>query len=143
MNKFSYQEALDKIISGQIDPPPVGKTVGFKLVSYSEGKARFEMKADRRHHNPMGTMHGGVMCDIVDGAMGVAFASTLREGETFTTVNLQINFFKQIIESDLIAEAQVVRRGKTIGYVESQLKDPEGNLIASAQSTCIVIKLNE
>ena len=90
----------------------------------------------------MGTMHGGVLCDITDAAMGVAFATTLKVGETFTTVNLQINFFKQIKESDLIAEAQVIRRGKTIGYVESQVKDPEGNLVASAQSTCVVIKLN-
>lgn len=140
---FSFKETLDKMMAGEIDPPPIEKTIGMRLVSYSEGYAKFKMKAEKRHHNPMGTMHGGIMCDILDAAMGLAFATTLTDGETFTTINLQINFFKQIKESDLIAEAHVVRRGKSTGYLESQLKDPEGKLVASAQSTCMVIKLND
>jgi len=42
----------------------------------------FEMEADERHHNPMGTLHGGVYCDLADAAMGYAYASTLGEGES-------------------------------------------------------------
>ena len=46
------------------------------------GRAVFEMRAEERHHNPMGTLHGGVYCDLADAAMGWAYAATLAEGES-------------------------------------------------------------
>lgn len=53
-------------------------------------------EASGRHANPMGTLHGGVLCDIADAAMGMAYASTLEEGETFGTLELKINFLKPV-----------------------------------------------
>jgi uncharacterized protein (TIGR00369 family) len=63
-------------------------------------------------HNPMGTLHGGVYCDLADAAMGYAYASTLAEGETFTTVELKINFFRPVRKGRLTAEARVVKAGR-------------------------------
>jgi len=62
------------------------------LKSVEPGHAVFEMEADERYHNPMGTLHGGVYRDLADAAMGYAYADTLGEGETFTTIELKINF---------------------------------------------------
>jgi uncharacterized protein (TIGR00369 family) len=92
-----------------------------------------------QHANPMGTLHGGILCDIADAAMGVAFASTLKAGQSFTTIELKINFFRPVWEAQLKAEAKVVRRGSTIGYVECEVTDEQGHLVAKAASTCMVL----
>jgi len=59
----------------------------------------------------MGTLHGGILCDIADAAMGMAFASTLAPGESFTTIELKINFFRPVWEARLRAEGKVVPYG--------------------------------
>jgi len=76
------------------------------------------MEADERHHNPMGTLRGGVYCDLADAAMGYAYAATLAEGESFTTVELKINFLRAVRKATLPAEAKVVKAGSTLGKVE-------------------------
>jgi uncharacterized protein (TIGR00369 family) len=88
----------------------------------------------------MGTLHGGILCDIADAAMGMAFASTLAPEESFTTVELKINFFRPVWEAQLKAEGIVVQRGRTIGYVECTITDQRNELIAKAASTCMVLR---
>ena len=85
-----------KMVRGEVPPPPVGRLLGFVLKSIEPGRAVFEMEADGRHHNPMGTLHGGVYCDLADAAMGMAYAATLGEGESFTTVELKVNFLRAV-----------------------------------------------
>ena len=82
----------------------------------------FSLDADERHHNPMGTLHGGVLCDIADVAMGLAYGSTLEEGETFTTLELKINFLRPVRSARLVADGLVVQRGK-IGRSGGMLGD--------------------
>jgi uncharacterized protein (TIGR00369 family) len=68
------------------------------------------LAAGLQHANPMGTLHGGILCDIADAAMGMAFASTLAPEESFTTVELKVNFFRPIWQAQLKAEGTVVQR---------------------------------
>jgi uncharacterized protein (TIGR00369 family) len=121
----------------QLPAPPVSRLIGFAMKSIEPGKAIFEMEADERHHNPMGTLHGGIYCDLADAAMGFAYASTLEEGETFTTIELKINFLRAVRKGTLIAEARVLMEGSTVGYVECEVKDQTGKLVAKVASTCI------
>jgi len=88
----------------------------------------------------MGTLHGGILCDIADAAMGIAFASTLPSDESFTTIELKINFFRPVWKAALKAEGKVVRRGSTVGYVECEITDENGKLVAKAASTCLVLR---
>jgi uncharacterized protein (TIGR00369 family) len=110
------------------------------MVSVEPGRARFEMDAASRHHNPMGTLHGGVLCDIADVAMGSAYASTLDEGESFTTLDLRINFLRPVREARLTADAVIVQRGRTIGMTECTITDQLGRLIAKASATCMTLR---
>jgi uncharacterized protein (TIGR00369 family) len=119
---------------------PLAKLVGFRPTSVGEGKAVFELQAGPQHANPMGTLHGGVLCDVADAAMGVAYASTLGEGETFTTLELKINFLRPFRNGTLTATARVVKSGRTIGLTECDVTDPEGRLIARAISTCMTLR---
>jgi uncharacterized protein (TIGR00369 family) len=124
----------------QLPPPPVSRLIGFVLKSIEPGHAVFEMEADERHHNPMGTLHGGIYCDLADAAMGFAYASTLAQGETFTTIELKINFLGAVRKATLTAEARVVKAGSTLGYVECEVKDQTGKLVAKAASTCMKLR---
>ncbi len=139
--KRPFMEYGTKIISGEITPPPVGKTIGFRVVEIGPGSAAFEMDADMTlHANPMGTLHGGILCDLSDGAMGMAWASELEEGETFTTLELKINFLKPVWKGRIRAEAHVVKRGKTIGLVECDVLDDKRDLVARVSSTVMTLR---
>jgi uncharacterized protein (TIGR00369 family) len=133
-------EMAQKMLRGEQPPPPVARLVGFTLKEIEPGRAVFEMQADQRHHNPMGTLHGGVFCDLADAAMGMAYAATLAEGESFTTVELKINFLRAVRQATLTAEGKVVKAGATVGYVECEVKDGQGRLVAKAASTCMKLK---
>src|SRR5258705_12816870 len=85
----------------------------------------------------MGTLHGGILCDLTDAAMGMAFVSTLEPDQSFTRVDLRINFFRPVLTAKLTAEAIVVQRGKTTGYVECMVRDESGKLVATDSGTCV------
>src|SRR6267378_3041632 len=134
-------EQGQKVLRGDLTPPPIARLLGFVLKAIEPGRAVFEMEADERHHNPMGTLHGGIYCDLADAAMGYAYAATLGEGETFTTIELKINFLRTVRQATLTAEARVVKAGSILGYVECDVKDQTGRLVARAASTCMRLKL--
>jgi uncharacterized protein (TIGR00369 family) len=119
---------------------PVGRLIGFEIKEVTHGRAVVTLAAGSQHANPMGTLHGGILCDIADAAMGVAFASTLATDESFTTIELKINFFRPVWEAALKAEGKVVRRGSSLGYVECEITDENARLIAKAASTCLVLR---
>jgi uncharacterized protein (TIGR00369 family) len=120
--------------------PPIAELIGFVVEEIGDGRAVGSLQAGPQHANPMGTLHGGVLCDIADAAMGMAFASTLAPEESFTTTALSINFFRPVWESRLRAEARVINRGKTVGYLECEVTDQNGKQVAKANSTCFVLR---
>jgi uncharacterized protein (TIGR00369 family) len=118
---------------------PVADFLGFTFPSQSTGTAVVEFNAQAQHANPMGTLHGGILCDLSDAAMGVAFGTTLAPGESFTTLELKINFLRPVWTGLLKAEAEVISRGRTVGLVACRVTDEKGRLIASATSTVLVL----
>ena len=120
--------------------PAVAELIGFSVEEISDGRAAGYLQAGPQHANPMGTMHGGVLCDLADAAMGMAFASTLGPSESFTTMSLSINFFRPVRQARLRAEAHVVNRGKNVGYIECAVTDQDGKQVAKANSTCFVLR---
>ena len=118
----------------------VAELVGFTVEPTGHGQALAWLDAGPRHANPMGTVHGGILCDVADAAMGIAFVTTLRPDESFTTMSLTINFFRPVWEARLRFDARVANRSKNTGYVECEITDPKGRLIAKAISTCTVLR---
>ncbi len=120
--------------------PPIAQLLGMRAVAFDEGSAVLEIDVDKRHANPMGTLHGGVLCDLADLAMGVACYSTLEPGESFTTLELKINFLKPIWNGRLTAHAQVKKGGRTTAMLECEIHDDKGSLVAFATSTCMILR---
>jgi uncharacterized protein (TIGR00369 family) len=131
---------LQQVRDGTRPPPPIAGLIGFTLSSVAPGESVIELAAGRQHANPMGTLHGGVLCDIADAAMGIAYASTLAEGETFATLELKINFLKPVWTAKLQAAGRIVKRGKTVGLLECDITDEQQHLVARASSTCMTLR---
>jgi uncharacterized protein (TIGR00369 family) len=119
---------------------PIAELIGFRVEDIGDGRAVGSLRSGPQHANPMGTLHGGVLCDLADAAMGMAFVSTLAPDESFTTVALSVNFFRPVWETVLRAEARVVNRGKNVGYIECEVTDQDGKQVARASSTCFVLR---
>lgn len=122
---------------------PVGTLVGFRLVSAAANRAVFTMEAGEQHGNPMGTVQGGILCVLADAAMGTAYGSELREGESLTTLELKINFLRPVRRGKLTAVAEVIKRGQTVGLVECTITDDQGRLVARASCTCLTLRAGE
>lgn len=133
-------DLIRKVQRGELPPPPVATLVGFRLTAVEPGYAVVEFQASARHANPMGTLHGGILCDVADAAMGMAWASTLDAGETFTTLELKINFLKPVWTGTLHATGRVVKGGRTIGLVECDIVDEKLRLVARASSTVMTLR---
>jgi uncharacterized protein (TIGR00369 family) len=119
---------------------PIAELIGFTVDEMGDGRAAASLHSGPQHANPMGTLHGGVLCDLADAAMGMAFVTTLAPDESFTTTALAINFFRPVWSARLRAEAQVIHRGKNVGYVECEVTDQDGKRVAKANSTCFVLR---
>ena len=131
---------LHAVIDGRVEPAPVARLVGMRFVSAERGVTVWELDAAAEHANPMGTIHGGILCDLADAAMGTAWVSTLAEGETFTTLELKINFTRPFWTGPLRAEGRVLNGGRTIGLLACDVTDADGRLIAHATSTCMTLR---
>jgi uncharacterized protein (TIGR00369 family) len=121
-------------------PPPVAELLGVELVEAGGGECTMRMEAGEQHSNPMGTIHGGILCDIADAAMGMGFFSTLEEGESFTTLELKISYLRPVWTGTLLAHGKVVSRGKTVGLTECRVVDERERLIAHATSTVMALR---
>jgi uncharacterized protein (TIGR00369 family) len=131
---------LEMLARGEAPPPAIADLIGFTLTHVEPGQAVIELEAGAQHANPMGTLHGGVICTIADSAMGLAYASTLAEGETFTTVELKINFLRPVWRGRLTAHGRFVKGGHLLGLTECDVTDAEGRLVARASSTCMTLR---
>lgn len=133
-------DRIRQVIRGEVPHAPAAALIGFKVTEVEPGRAVVQLHASARHSNPMGTLHGGILCDISDAAMGIAYASTLEEEESFTTLELKINFLKPVWESKLVATGKVVKKGQTVGMTECDVVDEKGSLVARSSSTCMTLR---
>lgn len=123
---------------GEVSLAPITELLGVTSRSLGDGAAEVEMDAGPRLHNAMGILHGGVLLDLADVAMGVAFATVAEEGETFSTVQSSISYLRPVREGRLVAAARVVQRGRTIGHVECEIRDQEDRPVARVVSSLAV-----
>lgn len=138
-----HLDELKLLARGEALAPPIAVLLGFSIVEIDLGRSVAALYADGRHANPMGTLHGGVICDLADAAMGTAMATTLEDDESFTTLDLTAKYFKPIWSARLRATARVTKRTRTLGLVECEVEDEKGSLVAKVFSTCMVLRGDE
>lgn len=126
---------------GILLPPPIATAIPFDITGIEPGVGVMEMDADAAvYANPMGTVHGGVLCTIADAAIGVTHWSGLEEGESFTSIDFRINFFRPVWKNHLVATARLINGGRSVSYYECSITREDGKLVAHATSTVMTLR---
>ncbi len=120
-------------------PSTATRTLGIKILELSEGRSLVEMEVDERLHNMSGNMHGGMMADIADAAMGIAISTTMSSDEDFTTMEMKISFFRPHVKGPLRAEGIVAKRGKRVAFAEAVLTNQQKQIVAKANGTWLFL----
>jgi uncharacterized protein (TIGR00369 family) len=131
---------LKAVIAGELPAPPIGETLGITLVEAEPGRAVFAGTPQYRHYNPIGTVHAGFAATLLDSAVASSVQTTLKQGETYTTLELKLNLVRPLTEETGLvrAEGRVLHRGRTVATAEGYLRDEAGKLYAHATTTCII-----
>lgn len=148
--KFSTLDFLRKQLDGSLPdnartemryPTNVSKLLGFRIVEIDAGYAKLELDADADiHGNQQGTVHGGMLCELADATIGTAHSTAIREEETFTSIDLKINFFRPVWKSVLTATAKPVQHGKTITHYHCEITRDDGKMVALATGTVMTLR---
>lgn len=134
-------QLMKQVIEQKLPFATIAETLGIEAISIDEGVAVLAMDTDtEKHANPMGTVHGGVLTDLADLAMGSAFSTVIEENESFTTIELKINYLKPVWNDRLTATAKVMKKGSTVGLIECEVHNSKGSLVAYTTSTCMILR---
>jgi uncharacterized protein (TIGR00369 family) len=133
-------ELLQRVIDGKYPAPPIAGLLNFALTEVRDGSAVFRGLPGERHLNPLGAVHGGWAATILDSAMGCSVHTTLAIGEAYATVEFKVNLIRPILPStgEVVCEARVANRGRTLAVAEATLKDKQGKLLALGTETCAI-----
>lgn len=133
-------DGMERLLRGEVAPPPAATLIGMRLASFAAGEAVVLLDAGAAHGNPMGTVQGGVLAALADASMGWAYMTTLGEGESYTTLEMKVNFLRPARSGSLTARARVLSAGRTIGLVECAVLGDGDKLVAHAVSTCMILR---
>ncbi|SFG90114.1 uncharacterized domain 1-containing protein [Pseudomonas sp. NFACC45] len=133
-------EVFEAIFAGELPPPPIGDTLDFVPIHMAPGIAVFQGRPQRRHYNPLGTVHGGWFATLLDSAVGCAVHSTLPAGQGYTTLELKVNMVRPLSDqvSLVRAEGKVIHAGRKVATAEGRIIGPDGKLYAHATTTCLI-----
>ena len=133
---------LRRIAAGELPAPPIAHTLDYALLEVEEGRAVFGIQPAEIHYNPIGMVHGGIPCTLLDSAMGCAVHSTLPAGVGYTTLELKVNIVKAIGKDTgyLRAEGKLIHAGRSTAVAEGRLVDASGKLYAHATTTCMILR---
>ena len=133
-------QMFDAIFAGELPRPPIGDTLDFVPIRIESGLAVFQGRPQRKHYNPLGTVHGGWFATLLDSAVGCAVHSTLPVGKAYTTLELKLNIVRALTDDVPLvrAEGKLVHAGRQVATAEGRLVGPDGKLYAHATTTCLI-----
>lgn len=139
MSGLSYWRS---VADGHLPPPPIGELVQMRVVEVADGRIVFSCRPDTSMYNPLGVVHGGTVCTLLDTVTGCALHTTLPQGIGYTSVEIKVNYLKAmtVASGPLLAVGTVVKAGSRIGFAEGQVTDAAGNLVATASSTLLMFE---
>ncbi|GAA1987407.1 PaaI family thioesterase [Microbacterium pumilum] len=139
LDGLTYLRAL---ISGDFPPPPIAQLMNFWMISAEPGVAVFECEPGEYHYNPLGLIHGGLACTLLDTVVGCAAHTTLPAGVGYTSIDLNVSYVRPILATTglLRARGRVVKGGQRVIFASGELTDAAGALLATATSSLLVLR---
>jgi uncharacterized protein (TIGR00369 family) len=139
--ELSGLDYLRGIAEGRIPAPPIAALLGLGIVQVEPGRVVFSLDVGEHLYNPIGSVHGGVFCTLLDSAMSCAVHSQLGQGQVYTTLELKVNLVKLLTVDtpSVVATGQVISSGRRVATASGQITGPDGTLYAHATTTCLVM----
>lgn len=137
---LSGLEAMRAVRDGLIPPPPIAETMRFTLVAADRGTVTFECRPGLEHYNPIGVVHGGLACTLLDTVTGCAAHTTLEAGQGYTSIEISVKYLRPITADlgVLTAVGTVTKTGRRVIFADGTIADAEGRLVATASSSLLV-----
>ncbi|MDO8268901.1 MAG: PaaI family thioesterase [Moraxellaceae bacterium] len=134
-------EVLQAILAGKLPMPSIAETMPMQVIEIGKGFVKFTAKADKRHLNPAGGVHGGFFATVLDSVLGNAVFSELEAGIGYGTVDLAVKMLAPLpMDEEVIAEARVVHLSRRMGVAEGTIRNQSGKLIAHGTTTCLILR---
>lgn len=122
-------------------PTAISQFLGFRIVEIGEALAVIELNTHTEiHGNQQGTVHGGMLCELADAAIGTAHSTLMTEGETFTSIDLKAKFLRPVWNARLLAHAWATHRGRTVSHYQCDIKREDGKVVASIDSAVMTLR---
>jgi uncharacterized protein (TIGR00369 family) len=141
---MSGMDHLLSMIRGELPLPPIMATLGFDQITpqVEPGKVTFFLDAKEFHYNGIGSVHGGVICTLLDSALGCTVESMLPAGVGYTTLELKVSFLRPLTKNTGVVrcEGAVLSLGRTVATAEGRMLDDKGKLYAHATTTCLILQ---
>ncbi len=113
--------------------------IGINMIGFVDDHYVIELEVAPKHLNPVGIVHGGVLCTMLDTAMAKAFFETLpKEKQLGAAIELKINFLRPTVTGKLTAFGKLVNPTKRTAFVEGYVLNQQGKLVAKASATMIL-----
>jgi uncharacterized protein (TIGR00369 family) len=130
------------VMEGRLPPPPAAALLGFKLLEIDpeHGVLRAQFEATSQFLNPMGNVQGGLLAAMLDDTMGPALTAMLGGDQVAPTLELKVNFLRPAKVGVILAEGRVVSKGSAIAFLSGELRDPAGELLATATATARILR---
>jgi uncharacterized protein (TIGR00369 family) len=129
------------MIDGTFPHPSMADTIPMRAVEAGPGYVKFTVRADGRHLNPLGGVHGGFAATVLDSVTGCALHTLLDTGVGYGTVDLNVKMLRAVPrDRELVAEGKVIHVSKSLGVAEGSLRDADGTLLAHATCTCAILR---
>jgi uncharacterized protein (TIGR00369 family) len=137
---MSGLEFVQDLVAGTLPPPPILHLMGFRAVAVERGAVTFVAQPDESHYNPIGTVHGGLVCTLLDSVIGCAVQTTLPRGQAYTSLEIKVSYLRPVLATSglLTAVGTVTKPGSRAAFAEGTVTDGSGKLVATASSTCLV-----
>jgi len=134
-------EFLTAVRDGRLPTPPIAVLMGFTISEVEPGRVTFTAEVGEHLYNPIGSVHGGVFCTLLDSAMGCAVHSALPPRSAYTTVDLNVTLVKALTVKTptVVAIGEVASIGRRVATATGRLVAPDGTLHAHATTTCLVM----
>ena len=122
---------------------PFWALLGMEIIGIKKGWAKIRLPFTKKLTNGIGVAHGGAIFSPADSAVGMALIGLTDSNENISTLEMKINYFKQLAEGEIIAEAKIVHKGTMTAIGDVEVRDGKGNLIAKGLTTYAITKKNE
>jgi uncharacterized protein (TIGR00369 family) len=108
---------------------PFAAHCGIEPIAFADGRTTLRVRVAPEHGNNLGIAHGGLICTLLDIAMGTAARCTV--GLPVMTLDMQASFLSPG-RGEMIGEGRVVRAGRSIVFCEAEVRTADGDLVAKA-----------